>query len=198
MRVLGGNGDELREAAVALASDDACIEQALAVPRVQRVVHEHPLADPLLRDAGSDRLDAPCDVRALDPRKAQRLAPAPRDSLVALRAVGTFTRPDVRVVQRRRSDPDQHFTCCRLRVGDVLAVLELLRPAVSDEHDGSHLVASAKNVCNTRSPAGCSGLASSGWNCVPHKRRSGSAIAWIAHSGLVASTRKPSGSSVIS
>ena len=139
MRVLRGDCHQLREAAIALASDDAGIEQAVAVSRVQRVVHEHPLADPFPRDVQSDRIDATRDVRALDPRKDQRLAsPALKDSELVLGSVGTFTRPDIRVVQSRCSDTDQHLPCGRLRIGNVLAIFELLRPAVSHEQYGSH------------------------------------------------------------
>ena len=47
-------------------------------------------------------------------------------------------------------------------------------------------------------PSGCSAPNSSGWNWVPHQRRSESAIACTAQAALEASTRKPSGICVTS
>ena len=47
-------------------------------------------------------------------------------------------------------------------------------------------------------PCGCSAVDSSGWNCVPHQRRPGSANACTAQTSLEASTRKPWGRTTIS
>ena len=75
---------------------------------------------------------------------------------------------------------------------DVERVRALLRRAIAS------LVDEREEAPQHPLARGCSGRNSSGWNCVPHQRRIGSAIAWMAQTGLDASARNPGGSTVIS
>lgn len=109
------------------------------VAAVEHRVDEDALAHAVLRDPGTDAVDASGDVGALDAGERQRLpAPARVGVRVVGRAVGAFARPDVGVVERGGPDADPHLARSRLRLGNVVAVLELLGPAESGEQYGTH------------------------------------------------------------